>query len=74
MTLMSALMYGMNATTSTRSVTIIKTVTIAQLIQTINIENVMLVILLRTVLLVHGIHATGTISSVTIIDIGTNVQ
>ena len=74
MTLMSEQINGINATTSTHSVTIIKTVTIAQLIRTMNTENAMLVGLLRTVLLVHGIHATGTISSVTIIDIGTIVQ
>ena len=74
MTLMSELINGIHATTSTHSVTIIKTVTIAHFIQTMHTENVMLVILLRTVLLVHGIHATWTISSVTIIDIGTNVQ
>ena len=73
---MSALINGINATTSTGSVTIIKTVTIAHFIQTMHTENVMLVLvrLLRTVTLVHGIHATGTISSVTIINIGTNVQ
>ena len=74
MILMSELTYGINATTSTGSVTIIKTVNIAHFIRTMNTENVMLVGLLRTVLLVHGIHATWTISSVTIIEIGTIVQ
>ena len=70
---MSALTYGIHATTCTGSVTIIKTVTIAQLMA-MHTKNVLLVGLLRTVLLVHGIHATFIISSVTIIEIGTIVQ
>ena len=76
MVLMSALTYGTNATTSTGSVNIIKTVTIAHFIRTMHTENVMFVLvqLLRTVTLVHGIHATGTISSVTIIKQGAIVQ
>ena len=46
MTLMSALTYGIHATTSPGSVTIIKTVTIAHFIWAMHTESVMLVGLL----------------------------
>ena len=73
MALMSALINGIHATEFTGSVTIIKTLIIAQLMA-MHTDNAMLVRLLGTVLLVHGIHATFIISSVTIIKIGTIVQ
>ena len=73
MALMSALINGIYATEFTGSVTIIKTLIIAQLMA-MHTDNAMLVRLLGTVLLVHGIHATFIISSVTIIKIGTIVQ
>ena len=64
---MSALTYGINATTSRGPVTIIKTVTVAQLMA-MHTENVMLVPIPATVILVCGIHvhATSITSSVTI--------
>ena len=70
---MSALINGIHATTCTGSVTIIKTLTIAQLMA-MHTENARLVGLLGTVILVNGIHAMWTISSVTIIKQGTIVQ